>query len=260
MPLVGLGLQLSTDWSSLTVLALVVEIDDLFHGDEVNDAFKLVFHADWKLEWDGVCAEAVLDHVEAAPEVCASAVQLVNEAEAWDGVAVGLAPDGLGLWLHAGNAVEDHHGAVEDAQRALHLNGEVHVPGRIDDVDRVVLPGAGCGRGGNGDAALLLLLHPVHRRGALMHLADLVDLLCVEEDALGDRGLTGVNVRNDPNVSGSLERRCSGHLNRLLEPEVAEGLVRLRHLVGLFAALHCGTKIVGCIHELSGELVDHALP
>jgi hypothetical protein len=32
-----------------------------------------------------------------------------------------------------------------------------------------------------------------------------MDLLGVEEDALGDRGLTGVNVRNDADVSRSKE-------------------------------------------------------
>ena len=120
-------------------------------------------------------------------------------------MAVSLAPNGFGLWLYAGNAVKDDDRAVENSERTLHLNGEVHVPGRIDDVDDVILPGAGRGSGGNGDAALLLLLHPVHRCGALMDLADLVDLLGVEEDALGDRGLAGVNVRNDADVSRSQE-------------------------------------------------------
>ena len=258
MPLVGVSLEFGADRSALALLALVVEVDDLFHGDEVDDAFELILEADWELQWDGVCAEAVLDHVEAAPEVGTGAVKLVDEAEAWDGVAVSLTPDGFGLWLYAGNAVEDDDRAVEDAERALHLNGEVHVPGRIDDVDDVILPGAGRGGSGNGDAALLLLLHPVHRCGALVDLADLVDLLGVEEDALGDRGLTGVNVRNDADVSRSKERRCSCHLSPL-EPEVAEGLVRLRHLVGLFTSLDCGAKVVRCIEELSGELVRHAL-
>ena len=93
-----------------------------------------------------------------------------------------------------------------------------------------------------------------------MHLADLVDLLGVEEDALGDGGLTGVNVRDDADVADPTEWSCSCHVRCLLEPKVAEGLIRLRHLVGLFATLHCGAKVVGCIHELSGELVDHALP
>src|SRR3712207_8644242 len=37
-------------------------------------------------------------------------------------VLVGLAPHRLELRLDAGDGVEDRHGAVEDAQRALHLD------------------------------------------------------------------------------------------------------------------------------------------
>ena len=55
-------------------------------------------------------------------------------------VLVGLAPDRLGLRLDAGDAVEHGDGAVEHAQRALDLDGEVDVAGRVDDVDAVVVP------------------------------------------------------------------------------------------------------------------------
>jgi len=53
-------------------------------------------------------------------------------------------------------------------------------------------------------AALLLLLHPVHRRGAVVDLADLVDLLGVEEESLGHGRLARVDVRDDPDVPVSL--------------------------------------------------------
>ena len=43
-------------------------------------------------------------------------------------VLVGLTPDSLRLRLDAGDAVEDGDRAVEHAQRALHLQGEVDVP------------------------------------------------------------------------------------------------------------------------------------
>ena len=78
--------------------------------------------------------------VEGLEEVGAEAVHLVDEAHARDAVLVGLAPDGLGLRLHAGDAVEHRDGAVEDAQRALDLDGEVDVAGGVDDVDAVVAP------------------------------------------------------------------------------------------------------------------------
>ena len=55
-------------------------------------------------------------------------------------------------------------------------------------------------RRGDGDAALLLLLHPVHRR-AVVDFADLMRLAGVVEDALGRRRLTGVDVGHDADVA-----------------------------------------------------------
>src|SRR4029079_3166000 len=110
-------------------------------------------------------------------------------------------PRGHGLGLGAGDAVEDRDGAVEDAQRTLDLGGEVDVPGGVDDVDLVVLPPAGRRRGRDRDAALLLLLHPVHRGCALVDLTDLVGDAGVEQDPLGGGGLTGIDVRHDADVA-----------------------------------------------------------
>ena len=87
-----------------------------------------------------VGVEAVLDHVDAAEEVGADAVHLVDEAHARHVVLVGLAPDRLGLGLHAGDGVEHRDRAVEHAQRPLDLDGEVDVAGRVDDVDPRVAP------------------------------------------------------------------------------------------------------------------------
>src|SRR4029077_3253705 len=91
------------------------------------------------------------------------------------------------------------------------LYSEIHVPGRIDDVDAVIVPEAGRRRGGDGDAALLLLRHPVHRGRALMDLAQLVDLLGVEEDPLGHGRLARVDVGNDPDVPGLREWDLARH-------------------------------------------------
>ncbi len=66
-----------------------------------------------------------------------------------------------------------------------------------------VAPLAGGRSGGDGDAALLLLLHPVHRGGAFVHLADLVRAAGVIQDAFGRGGLTGIDVGHDADIAHS---------------------------------------------------------
>ena len=78
--------------------------------------------------------------------------------------------------------------------------GEVHMARGVDDVDAMVAPLAG-GRGRRDrDAALLLLLHPVHDGRALMDLADLVRNPGVEQDAFSRSGLAGIDVGHDADV------------------------------------------------------------
>ena len=167
--------------------------------------------ADRQLHDGGYRVEAVADHLDAAPEVGADAVHLVDEAEARHVVLVGLAPHRLGLRLDTGDRVEHRDRAVEDAQRPLDLDREVDVAGRVDDVDLAVAPLRG-GRGRRDrDAALLLLDHVVHDRGAFVHLADLVGAAGVVEDALGRRGLARVDVGHDPDVAGLLEGKFACH-------------------------------------------------
>src|SRR6202008_1676318 len=96
----------------------------------------------------------------------------------------------------------------------LDLDGEVDVPGRVDDVEALLPPE--CGRRGrrDGDAALLLLLHQIHRRGAFMHLADLMVLAGVREDPPRGRGLAGIDVSHDAEVAVVLDGMGAGHGGR----------------------------------------------
>ena len=198
--------------------ALVLVPDDRLHLHEVDDALEVLFGADRDLDHDGVGLQAVDHHLAHAQEVGAGAVHLVDEREAGHLVLVGLAPDGFRLGLHAADGVVHHHGAVQHAHRALDFNGEVHVAGGVDDVDAVfvelaghALPEAGGGSRGDGDAALLLLLHPVHRGGAVVHFTDLVVHTGVEQDAFGRRGLASVDVRGDADVAVALDGGLAGH-------------------------------------------------
>src|SRR5690606_3906505 len=90
--------------------------------------------------------------------------------------------------------------------------------GGVDDVEAVLrqglvhaLPERGGRRGLDGDAALLLLLHPVHGRGAVVDFADLVALARVEQDALGRGGLAGIDVGHDAEVAVTLDGSGAGH-------------------------------------------------
>ena len=288
-PLDGLVLQVVGDVDLVPAGAEVLGLpDERLHVDEVDDAGEVALVADGQLQHGGVGPEALLDRVERVVEVGAEAVHLVDEAHAGHAVLVGLAPHRLGLGLDAGDAVEHGDGTVEHAQRTLDLDGEVDVAGRVDDVDGVVLPHAGGGRGGDGDPPLLLLLHPVHGGAALVDLADLVVAPGVVEDPLGGRGLAGVDVGHDPDVAELRRWSCCAFqpLMRTLTEErpgdiprgrarsagpgahvvgqgaglpavVGEGLVGLGHLVHVFATLHRGTEAVGGVEDLVGEALGH---
>ncbi len=196
----------------LHALGAVVPVDRL-HLDEVDDALELVLGADRQLQHDGVAAQPGLDLLDAAQEVGAGAVHLVDEREARHRVLVHLAPDRLGLRLHAGDRAEHGAGAVEHLQAALDFDGEVDVSRGVDDVEAVLgelvvhpLPERRGRSRGDRDAALLLLLHVVHDGGAVVHFADLVRNAGVEKDALGRRRLAGVDVRGDTDVPVALDR------------------------------------------------------
>ena len=171
------------------------------HPDEVDDPLEVGLRTDRQLQHERDGVEPGDDHVHAAVELGAHPVQLVDEADPGHVVAVRLPPDRLGLRLDSRDTVEDRHGAVEDPQRALHLDGEVDVAGGVDDVDRVVVPRAGRRGRRDRDAALLLLRHPVHRGGALVDLTDLVVDPGVEQDPLGRGGLARVDMGHDPDVA-----------------------------------------------------------
>ena len=77
-------------------------------------------------------------------------------------VAAHLAVDRQRLGLHAADGAEHQHRPVEHAEAPLHLDGEIDVAGRVDQVDRGVAPLDLRGGAGDGDAAFLFQFHVVH--------------------------------------------------------------------------------------------------
>ena len=75
----------------------------------------------------------------------------------------------------------------------------------VDQVDLVlfvlIVPECGGSGRGNGDTALLLLNHPVHRSAAFVYLTDLVGFTRVKKDPLRRGGLTGIDVCHDTDIA-----------------------------------------------------------
>src|SRR5690606_12241731 len=174
-PFVGSAFEFGRDVDVVELGALAGFVpDDGFHLDQVDDALEGVFGTDRDHDGHGIGAQARLQLVVDLEEVGAGAVHLVDEGQTRHAVLVGLAPHGFGLRLHAAHGAVHHAGAVEHAHGTLHLDGEVHVSRGVDDVDAVFGIVAGHAapkrrRSGrrDGNAALLLLLHPVHGGSAI---------------------------------------------------------------------------------------------
>ena len=210
----GVGQHVGRDVLDVVIGAHgLVLVDERLHAHQVDDAPELVFRANRQLNRDGVALQLAANLRQRLLEVRADAVHLVDEADARHAVLVGLAPHRLGLRLDTRHGVEHRDRAIEHAQRALDFNGEVDVARRVDDVDAVLFPETGRRRGGDGDAALLLLLHPVHDGRAFMHFTDLVGDAGVEQDAFGRRGLAGIDVRHDADVPRAFEWCRARHLS-----------------------------------------------
>ncbi len=189
----------------------LVAPDHRLHLDQVDNAFELIFGADGKLDRHRAALQPIDNRVDRVIEVRAHAVHLVNEADAGNVVLIGLPPYRFRLRLHAGDGVENCYCAIQHAQATLDLGGEIYVAGSIDDVDLGVAP-LTRGRGGsNRDAALLLLLHPVHGGGALMNFAELVGAAGVIQNPLSRGGLTGIDMSRDADISHPLERYSAWH-------------------------------------------------
>ena len=194
---------------------------DRFHPEEVDHALEFILGPDGPLHRHGCRLEPSLDLIIDTQEIRAGPVHLVDEEQARHAVLVALPPHGLGLRLYPAYCAQYRARAIQYAQAAFDFNREIDVAWRIDDVDpmlRIVivhpLPEACRRGGGNGNAALLLLFHPVHDGGAVVDLTQLVRHTGIEQDALRGRGLAGVDVRHDADVAIALDGCLAWHCSK----------------------------------------------
>mmetsp|Transcript_37269 Transcript_37269/g.97653 ORF Transcript_37269/g.97653 Transcript_37269/m.97653 type:complete len:252 (-) Transcript_37269:7-762(-) len=184
-------------------------------GNHASHPGILVLLPDGDLQSSGVQAQLLADLRQHHEGVGAVPVQLVHEDNPRNIVSLHLPVHRHRLRLHPSDATRHQHRPVQHPQSPLHLDGEIDVTGCVDDVDvrQLVtdLPIAiGCG-GGDGDASFPLQLHVIHLSPHTVLPPDIMDLLDppgVEQDALGEGGLPGVDVRRDADVANGLELRA----------------------------------------------------
>ena len=176
------------------------------HLDEVDDTGEVPFGTDRELHDQRGGLQPIQDGVDRGKEICPDPVHLVDETDPGNLIPVGLPPHRFRLGFDAGDRIEDGHSAVEYSKRPLDFDGEVDVARRVDDVDPMLVPLAGRGGRGDGDAALLFLLHPVHDGTAFVDFAELVGATGVIQNAFGQRRFTRVDVGHDPDVAGTAQR------------------------------------------------------
>ncbi len=181
------------------------------HIDQIHDPGERIFESHGDLGKNGMRLDAVPNLLHATPWICAQTIALVDKCDARDAVLVGLAPHGFGLRFDPANRTKHGHRAVEHAQAAFDLDRKVDVAGGIDDVHAMLAPEAGRRGGRDADAALLLLLHPVHDSGAIVNFTHGPRHAGIEEDALGGRGFPRIDMRHDPDVAGMIYGNLPSH-------------------------------------------------
>jgi hypothetical protein len=132
------------------------------------------------------------------------AVDLVDHHDRLGAGLEGLAQDEAGLGLRTLGGVDDQQHAVDHVHDPFDLAAEVGVARGVDDVDVVVLVFEGGVLGADGDALLALEIHGIHDAflgGLGLVGAEGAGLL---EQAIDERRLAVVDVRDDREVADML--------------------------------------------------------
>ena len=199
----------------LDVGAQIVGVEVGTHLHQVNNAAQLGFSPDRDLNRHCIGLQAIAHLTIDLVEVRTRPVHLVHEHDPGHFVTVSLPPHRFRLGLHATHRTEHRDHTIEHPHGALHLDREVHVTRRINDVDLVIVPARTDGRSGDRDPTLTLLLHPVRNGSSLVNFTDLVNHARVVQNPLGRCCFARINVGGNSNISHSFERNRSGHFNLL---------------------------------------------
>jgi len=235
------------------LLSVVAHEGQLATAHHVDHPAMVGLEAHGKLHGDGLQPETTAELLHHRQRVGTPSVALVHEGQEGHGVALHLAHDGPGLGLHAGDSVQHQHRPVQGRHGPFHLDREVDVSGGVHDVQLRVAPDRGRGRSTDGDASVPLLGVMVEgRRSRTAGLAQGVDAARVEQDALGERGLSCVDVGSDAEgakgVKGRHDVLLGQRARRKCRPEAWEasgrGSADARHPVS--ETERAGTHALRC--------------
>ena len=170
------GISAGMSTTSNSRAQLLVAPDQRLHLDQVDDADEIALDADRQLRTSGMApSRSLIISTQRAKSAPMRSILLTKQMRGTPYLSAcrQTVSDCGSTPATASNTAT---APSSTRRRALDLDREVDVARRVDDVDAVIVPEAGRRGRGDRDAALLLLLHPVHRRGAFVHLADLVGL------------------------------------------------------------------------------------
>ena len=183
----------------------------------VVNALEVAVRADGPVDRAGANAEHLLHFLHQGERVFARAVHLVDKGENWDVAQAADLEQLDGLRLDALGRVDEHHGAVRRDEHAIGVLREVLVAGGVENVDVIAVKFKLHGRGGHGNAALFLDIHPV-AGGMFVALAGFdgtggANRARIQQQLFGQRRFAGVRVGDNGKrpAAGGFSRERTGH-------------------------------------------------
>jgi hypothetical protein len=203
----------------------------LRRGDARDDGLEHLRDAGAVLGRDGqglvaVEGEDLGDLVPGGLDVGGGQVDLVDDRDDLEAAVERQIEVGQRLGLDALGRVHDQQRAFAGGQGARDLVGEVHVPRRVDQVQRVLLPVLGPveqpdGVGLDRDAALLLQVHRVEH---LVHRLLGVHGAGQRQETVGQRGFAVVDVGDDGEIADQLDGHPAKNTTALRGPRALVAL------------------------------------